>query len=529
MNQIEQLALEHQRKLTHTSEHVLDGRTLILASNRGAVEFRQAENGELEGSRGTGGLVTAISAISRLAKPVWVAAAMNDADRLKAQEAEDGLISWQSEDTEFDLRFVTPSEDDYQGYYNEIANPLLWFLQHSMWDAPRTPNITAEVWKAWGAYERVNQLFADTIIAEIERKGQPAVVLLQDYHLYLVASQLRRRVAPETLITLFVHIPWPSPDYWALLPTPMRQSILRSCCALDVIGFHTKGYQRNFLDTVRAYVPEASIDYVNGAVTLDGHTVRARTYPISIDVPALLQMSEASLVVRDYRYRLRGRLGDQTIIRVDRIEPSKNIVRGFQAFDDLLKHHPEHRGRVKFLAFLVPSRLGVDEYARYLEEIMVKVGWINTRYGTPEWQPVELFIGDDYERGIAAMQLYDVLLVNPIVDGMNLVAKEGPTVNATGGVLILSEGAGAFDQLGSAALVVSPTDIVGTAHALHEALSMRLTERYRRSAILKRLIAEEDISQWLFYQLDDLQALIDGEQLSASDKRVPADVIAVGE
>jgi trehalose 6-phosphate synthase len=531
MNQIEQLASEHQRKLASTSEHVLSDRTLILASNRGAVEFRQNENGEFEGSRGTGGLVTAISAISRLAKPVWVAAAMTDADRLKAQEVEDGLITWQSEDTQFDLRFVTPEASDYQGYYNEIANPLLWFLQHSMWDAPRTPNITSDVWEAWGAYERVNQLFADTILAEIERKGQPAVVLLQDYHLYLVASSLRPRVAPGTLLTLFVHIPWPGADYWTLLPTSMRQSILRSCCALDILGFHTKGYQRNFLDTCRANLPEAVIDYRGGTVTLDGHTLQARVYPISIDVPALLQLAETSPIVRDYRYRLRGRLGDQTIIRVDRIEPSKNIVRGFQAFDELLKQHPEHRGRVKFLSFLVPSRLGVDEYARYLEEIMVTVGWINTRYGTPEWQPVELFIGDDYERGIAAMQLYDVLLVNPISDGMNLVAKEGPTVNATGGVLILSDSAGAFDQLGSAAVVVSQTDIVGTAHALHDALTMRLTERYRRSAILKRMIAEEDISQWLYHQLEDLQALMEhgNTEQHAVDDNIGAGMIGVGE
>lgn len=509
MSQLEQLAHEHQRQLTDASTRVLDGRLLVLASNRGPVEYRQTEHGEWEGARGTGGLVTAISAISRYATPVWIAAALGEGDRRKAEASDDGVIAWHTDDAQFELRFVAPNADDYNGYYNEIANPLLWFLQHSMWDAPRTPNITANVWNAWSAYERVNELFADTIAHEVRRRERPGVVLLQDYHLYLVADKLRRRVPPNTLLTLFVHIPWPGPDYWALLPTAMRQAILRSCCALDVIGFHTKNYQRNFLDTVRANIPEAQIDYTDNAVTLDGHTVWARSYPIGIDVPALLHMAETSPAVRDYRYRLRGRLGDQTIVRVDRIEPSKNIVRGFQAFDELLQQHPEHRGRVKFLAFLVPSRLGVDEYARYLEEIMVTVGWINTRYGTPEWQPVELFIGDDYERGIAAMQLYDVLLVNPIADGMNLVAKEGPTVNATGGVLVLGEGAGAIEQLGAAALVVTPTDIVGTAQALHDALNMRLTERYRRAAHLKRLIAEEDIAQWLLHQLHDLEALMD--------------------
>ncbi len=508
MGQLEQLAQEHQRQLTEWSTRVLDGRTLVLASNRGPVEYRQTNQGEFEGSRGTGGLVTAISAISRYATPIWIAAALNDADRRKAEESPDGLIQWQAEDAQFDLEFVTPTEADYNGYYNEIANPLLWFLQHTMWDAPRTPNITASVWEAWGAYERVNELFADSILDAITRRERPAVVLLQDYHLYLVAKFLRPRIPPGTLLTLFLHIPWPGPDYWTLLPSGMRDAILRSCCKLDILGFHTINYQRNFLDTVRANVTEARINYEQGTVTLDGHTMHARVYPIGIDVPALVHMAETSPVVRDYRYRLRGRLGDQTIMRVDRIEPSKNIVRGFQAFDELLKQHPEHRGRVKFLAFLVPSRLGVDEYARYLEEIMITVGWINTRYGTPEWQPVELFIGDDYERAIAGMQLYDVLMVNPISDGMNLVAKEGPTVNATGGVLVLAESAGAYDQLRSAAVAVSQTDIVGQANALHDALTMRLTERYRRAGLLKRLIAEEDITQWLLHQLHDLEALI---------------------
>jgi trehalose 6-phosphate synthase len=182
-------------------------------------------------------------------------------------------------------------------------------------------------------------------------------------------------------------------------------------------------------------------------------------------------------------------------------------VRGFQAFEQLLMDHPEHHGRVKFLALLVPSRLGVEEYGRYLEEIMVTVGWINTRYGTGEWQPVELFVGEDYERAIAAMQLYDVLLVNPILDGMNLVSKEGPAVNTLGGVLVLSEGAGSAEQLQHAALVVTPTDIVGTAEALHQALVMPLGERFRRANELKLAVAKEDIAMWLCHQFEDFRQL----------------------
>ena len=509
----ETLALRHHEKLQDLCSELLGERTLILASNRGPVEFTALDGDRFASVRGTGGLVTAMSAASWFAAPIWIAAAMGEGDRARAAAAGDGLIAYEDE-TRYKLCFVVPPPEDYEQYYNTIANPLLWFLQHSMWDAPRTPNITPEIWEAWSAYERVNQIFADAIVKEVERAEHPAIVMLQDYHLYLVAGQLRGRLDRSALVSLFLHIPWPGSDYLALLPHAMRDGILRSCCALDVIGFHANRYRRNFLNSCRAYVPDAAVDYNAYTVTLDGHTVHARIYPISIDVPALQAQAETSTTVRDHRHRLRSHTGDQTIVRVDRIEPSKNIVRGFQAFELLLEQHPEHRGRVKCLAFLVPSRLGVEEYSRYLEEIMVTVGWINTRYGTGDWQPVELFVGEDYERAIAAMQLYDVLLVNPLIDGMNLVAKEGPTVNDIGGVLVLSEGAGAAEQLQHAALTVSPTDIVGTADALHEALMMPLGERYRRANDLKAAIAEEDIAMWLYHQFDDFRTLI-------SDRRKP--------
>jgi trehalose 6-phosphate synthase len=500
----------HQEALSALSERLLADRPLLIASNRGPVEYRRNEAGQLESSRGSGGLVTAVSSISRFATPTWIAAAMSEADR--EQAAQERATFYDTEDAQFCLRFVTPDAEDYRRYYSEIANPLLWFLQHYMWDAPRTPNITHDVWDAWAAYDRVNAIFADAIADEANRSEKPPLVLLQDYHLYLVAAKLRPRVAPGAFLSLFVHIPWPGPDYWALLPHRMRDEILRSCCALDVIGFQTNRFRRAFLNTCLAYLPEASVGYAENAVTLNGHTVHAQVYPISIDVPAIEALAEESATVRDYRYRLRGRLGDQTIVRIDRVEPSKNIVRGFQAFDLLLREHPEYRGRVKFLAFLVPSRLSVEEYGRYLEEIMITVGWINTRYGTGEWQPIELIVGDDYERGVAAMQLYDVLLVNPTIDGMNLVAKEGVTVNPVGGVLILSEGAGAAEQLGAAALTVSPTDIVGTAEALHQALSMPLAERYRRAAELKQIVADNDIAMWLYHQFEDIQHILGGHQ-----------------
>jgi trehalose 6-phosphate synthase len=516
-------ALDNKTELQILSEQILAQRTLILCSNRGPVEFSMLENGEWDAVRGAGGLVTAMSAASKFATPTWIAAAMGEGDRARAAAAGDARIDYETPDANYHLRFVVPPADDYHQYYNVIANPLLWFLQHSMWDAPRTPSITPEIWEAWGAYERVNQLFADAIIQEVERSPSPAIIMLQDYHLYLVAERLRGKIGKDSMVTLFIHIPWPGSDYLALLPAAMRESILRSCCALDIIGFQTRRFLRNFLNSCRAFLPGAIVDYEKDSVTVDGQTVYAHVYPISIDVDTLEAQAETSPTIRDHRYRLRGHAGDQTIVRVDRIEPSKNIVRGFQAFELLLQKHPEHRGRVKFLSFLVPSRLGVEEYGRYLEEIMVTVGWINMRYGDGEWQPVELFVGEDYERAIAAMQLYDVLLVNPISDGMNLVAKEGPTVNSVGGVLILSEGAGAVEQLQEAALVVSPTDIVGTAEALDQALNMPLGERYQRTNELKHLVAEEDITKWLWHQFDDIRALLTTDVKKPRSKRSSPD------
>ena len=505
MDDTQRVLAEHQAALQHTVGRLLEHHALIVASNRGPVEFTRSESGEFTATRGAGGLVTAMSAVTRYAKLCWIAAANSAGDRARVAEAGDAPIVFNGT-AEFDLRFVTPTPDDYRQYYNVIANPLLWFLQHNMWDSPRTPNITPDVWEAWQAYERVNQQFADAIIAQ--SRDQHPLVLLQDYHLYLVPRMLRQALGQRALLSLFVHIPWPGPDYWGLLPTAMRDAILRSCCTLDVMGFHTRRYCNNFLNTCQTYLPDAAIGYLDYTIRLDGHTTHIRPYPISIDVGSLQEQADTSPVVRDHRYRLRGRLGDQTIMRIDRAEPSKNIVRGFHAFELLLKEHPEHRGRVKFLAFLVPSRLGVEEYQRYLEEIMITVGWINTRYGTSDWQPVELLVGDDYERAIAAMQLYDVLLVNAITDGMNLVAKEGPTVNTVGGVLILSEGTGASEQLRSAALTVTASDIVGTAEALHTALTMPLGERFRRANHLKQMITENDIVMWLLQQFHDIEELL---------------------
>jgi trehalose 6-phosphate synthase len=505
---------ENRSRLDSIVQELLPDRKLIIASNRGPVEYHwNEENSTLEARRGAGGVVTAVSAASKYTNPVWIACALTDGDRKLASQTAGGCADWSEGDQRYRLKFIVPEKKEFDDYYGVISNPLLWFLQHYMWDAPRTPNITRETRKAWLSYASVNARMAEAIADEVGQGDQDTIVMLHDYHLYLCAGMLRERLSRNALITHFIHIPWTGPGYWGLLPAEFRERIFKSLCSCDILGFQTALYARNFLGTCAELLPGAKIDAAESTVSLDGHTVRVRVYPISIDVRALIDLAE-SVEVREHRQRLRARCGDNTIVRIDRVEPSKNIVRGFKAFEQLLEDYPEYRGRVKFLAFLVPSRLSVEEYKNYIEEIMVSAGWINTRFSDGMWQPIELFVGENYPRAIAAMQLYDVLLVNPLIDGMNLVAKEGATVNQNNGVIVLSEGAGAAEQLGEGALVVSPADIIGTAEALHRGLEMSLQERHRRAEWLKKSVTAEDIAMWLYHQLDDIREILGNRAIS---------------
>ncbi len=507
---IDQLLTQHQEQLLALSERVLDGRTLIIASNRGPVTFRVTPDGDVEGQPGAGGVVTAMSAISNYANPIWVASAMTEGDRQRAQETEGQHIQWSTGDYRYRLHFVVVPRRTYEMYYGMIANPLLWFLQHYMWDAPRTPTITAEVWDAWHqGYEAANQAFAETIVEEIGWTQDPPLIMLHDYHLYLCPGYLRSKLADDAILHQFLHIPWPGPDYWAMLPEEMRCSIFSSLCDNDILGFHTRSYALNFLRTCETFLPGADVDYGEYRVTLkeNKHTTWVRHYPISIDVADLRKLAESDEVA-GYVDMLQAHTGEMTIVRTDRAEPSKNIVRGFKAFRILLERYPEYHGRIKFLAFLVPSRTEVEQYQRYLDEISGAAMWINAEYGTGDWEPVELFMGGNYPRAIAGMKLYDVLLVNPIIDGMNLVSKEGPMVNERDGVLVLSEGAGSHEQLGELLgdkLTPSPYDIVGTAQAMHLALQMKSQQRKELAKRLQRKIAEEDLTMWLTAQLEDIQ------------------------
>lgn len=485
-------------------------RALVIAANRAPVTFELDEEGTLDFRRGGGGLVTALIGLCRQAEATWIACAQTEGDAAWGE----GEVPLADGDSSVRVRFLTPAPPAYAGYYNVIANPLLWFLQHSMWDVPSAPVINRATWEAWEeGYVAVNSLFAQAIAEGTQRAALPTLVMLQDYHLYLAARSLRERLSPQEApaVLHFVHIPWPGPHYWRILPPAMRQAILDGLCGVDLLGFQTEEDSLNFIRTCQYHLPQAEVQYGRRRVLYQDHATYVRDFPIGIDVEALKEQAE-SPEVGIYRTEIEEIVRDlQLILRVDRIEPSKNIVRGFQAFEELLELHPEHRGRVKFLALLVPSRMGVEEYQDYLDEIMAVAGRINATYGATsgrgDWEPVRLLVGDNYPRAVAALQLYDVLLVNSVADGMNLVAKEGPVVNRRHGVLILSEGTGARQQLGPGATVISPCDVYATAEAMHQGLTMSAQKREEQATRLRWLAEQEDIRAWLCRQLETVRDL----------------------
>lgn len=481
--------------------NLLAQRNLILASNRGPVTLRRDEHGDLDYQRGSGGLVTALIGVLQHAEARWIACAQTEQERVWGQ----GLVPLGDSEEKIWMHFVTPSEESYEGYYGVIANPLLWFLQHSMWSIFREPTINQTIWRHWEeGYVAVNRLFAEEISRQIKSSSQPSLVMLQDYHLYLAPQLIRYKFRPKGKYTLahFVHIPWPGAEDWAFLPTTMRRAILEGLCAVDLLGFQTHEDGLNFIRTCESHLPRCRVNYRQGKVWFRNHATYIRDFPISIDVTGLKQFSETEEVAF-YREQLLQLHGDwQIMLRIDRIEPSKNIVRGFQAFDELLELHPEHRGKVKFLALLVPSRLDVTEYGSYLDEVMGIAGRVNAKYGGNDWEPIRVLVEENYPRAVAGLQIYDVLLVNSIADGMNLVAKEGPIVNRRDGVLVLSERTGAYQQLEPGVLVVSPLDVYGTAKAMHEALTMPAEQRHERAEDLRSLIEGHDIVDWLNQQLN---------------------------
>ena len=523
-----------RRVAQHLDTLLADGQRLVVASNRGPLTFRHGRGGDWRAKRGSGGLVTALAEVGRLAPVTWVSAAMDQADRdaaaLLAEDGSDGsaghggldgaadsgqraalLASIEEQLPGQDLRLVMRNiaADAWKQHYSTIANPFLWFMQHQLYTLPYEPTVDQQLVDAWqDGYRAVNAAFAETILHETRNDARP-VVLLQDYHLYLAARYVRER-RPDALLLHFNHIPWPSVDSWLVLPQALRRSICEGLLANDVCGLQTDRYARNFLETVDAFVRDARVDPAGRHVRWRGRTIWVRAYPISIDPDALAAFARSPEVAKRRR-QLSERLDrvgrPRLIVRVDRLEPSKNVLRGFLAFEALLKRRPDLSRKVRFLAVQSVSRENVPEYARYAAAVREVVARINGM-ADPDQAPVWLLDGSEYALAIAALQLADVVLVNPVVDGMNLVAKEATIVSQA--TLVLSETAGAAEQLAANSLMVSAADVYGTSQMLERGLDMPPEERAANLRNLRASVRQEDLAWWLARQLRDLAAIASG-------------------
>ena len=497
---------------------------VVLLSHRGPASFSRTPSG-IAVKRGAGGLVTALMGLAEhLDDAVWVCAAASEVDAAVAAEHEGHSVEISfsphprvvDEDTTtsgptLNVRYVEVDAERHEAFYTQIANPLLWFVQHGLYGLAADPQITAETHAAYAnGYVSVNRQFAEAVAEEVERRGGHALVMVQDYHFYLVGDLVRRR-CPDAVISHFVHIPWPSPDNWRVLPPAMRDELLRGLLGCDVVAFHTRRFARNFL-ACAAETLGLPIDMRSMTVQVGDRRVAARAYPISVDIEAVEKLA-ASDEAAECRATLEAlHLGDgkQLIVRVDRTDPSKNIVRGFRAFGQLLDDHPELRGKVTFLASLMPSRQDVPEYADYLAQVGAIVAEINARHHAEGWQPIDLRLQEDMAFALAAYELADVLVVNAVNDGMNLVAKEAVLVNQRHGVLLLSENTGAHDELGEWAITLHPFDIQQQADAMLEAMAMPVAERQRRLQAAADAVRGNDVERWLRSQLTDIAALLAG-------------------
>ena len=473
---------------------------LVLVSNRGPVTF-DADGNTV---RGSGGLVTALTGLASHRDAIWIASAMNEYDAaVSLANGGHALAVRSPAGGEYQVRLVISDPEAYDRFYNVFANPMLWFIQHYLWDLSNAPDIRREEIEAFEfGYNVVNEDLARAVVEEIEDASEP-VVMVHDYHLYTLPD-LVRRARPDVFLHHFIHIPWTQPDAWRVLPNRIREEIFTGLLANDIIGFHTRSYRLNFLQCCRDLM-DLEVDFGAGVVKMGEREVWVRAYPLPIDHRATRQLAKSERVAH-FERELLLRRRDFLILRVDRADLSKNVLRGFSAFDLFLEQHPEFIERVTFMAQLMPSRTDVPQYAEYLERIEALVAVVNHRHGTPDWMPIQLKLRDDLDEAIASYKHYDVLLVNAMFDGMNLVAKEGPLVNEREGVSILSENTGAHEELGKWALSVNPFDIQELANSIYAALTMDPRERRRRAEGLTEIVTSRDPGDWIDEQLADIRA-----------------------
>ncbi|HXS64767.1 MAG TPA: trehalose-6-phosphate synthase [Streptosporangiaceae bacterium] len=490
-------------------------RRILVASNRGPVSFSRDEDGQLTAKRGGGGVVSGLSSVASSEDMLWVCAALSEADRAAARESPGGLFDLDGHAGGSAVQMLDIAPATFSRAYNTVANSVLWFIHHMLYDTPNRPQFGFAFERDWDAYRQYNQAFAQALAADAGSAQSRAVI--QDYHLTL-APRMLRKLAPRTRIAHFSHTPWAPVDYYRLLPDSVGAEVLDGILGADHAGFLCQRWADAFMDCCEQILG-AEVDrggfggtvppgqHSRQQVSHEGHVTGIGIHPLGVDAGELTDRASQSDVELAMA-SLTEVIGDRKlIVRVDRTELSKNIVRGLAAFRELLLTRPHWRGRVMMLSLAYPSRHDLPEYREYTATVQRLAGAIDDEFGSPDWTPVLLQTDDDYPRSLAGFRLADVLLVNPIRDGMNLVAKEGPILSDRSCALVLSREAGAAAELSADALMINPFDVAETATALDEALMMSEEERIARCRSLAAAASAVPPSAWFASQL----AALDGQ------------------
>jgi trehalose 6-phosphate synthase len=454
-------------------------------------------------------MVSGLSAAAEETPMVWVCAALSDADREAASASPSGLLDASDTGGGAAVRMLSIPPDVFDSAYNRVANATLWFVHHMLYDTPKKPSFGPAFAAEWEAFRHYNRMFATALAGAAElADGARTRAVIQDYHLCLAPRMLAERV-PGMPIAHFSHTPWAPPEYYRLLPWDVGREVLAGVLGADHAGFLSQRWADAFMDCCEALLG-AKVDRDRREVSYAGHMTSIGVHALGVDA-AHLRTRAAEPDVTDKMAALAAATGGRRlIVRVDRTELSKNIVRGLEAYRELLRAHPEWRGNVVHLAFAYPSREDLPEYREYTATVQQLAAEIGSEFATPGWDPVVLEVNDDYPRSLAALRLADVVLVNPIRDGMNLVAKEAPILSDRGCAVVLSTEAGAAAELGRYALLVNPFDVTQTMQALHEALMMTDDERANRCSALAAAAAAAPPARWLAQQLDALDRLAVG-------------------
>jgi trehalose 6-phosphate synthase len=471
------------------------GSPLLVASNRGPLTIVATEDDDDEVRRGSGGLVSGMqAAIAATADAVWVCAAMNDRERALARRVPDGRIAEMPQVAkalggDFDVRMLPLDAQTFRNAYNGIANSTLWFVLHRLYSLPTEPVFDTQWWRQWASYERFNRAFAEALAAAA---APNASVMVQDYHLFLVPKMLRD-LRPDLKIGHFTHTSWVSPEHFRTLPDTVALAIIEGMLGADVLGFHTERWAQLFRDT---------------AETVAG--VRPDTvqvFPLGTDSEEMHKIAGRRNVDSELRV-LEGLVGDRLLIgRVDRVELSKNVYRGLLAYRELLRHHPEWRGRVVHAVYDNPSREDLPAYREYTARVERLASDVDDEFRTDDWTPLIFEIGSDYPAALAVMRRSDVVFVNSVRDGMNLVVLEVLVLSERHPAVVISNDTGVAEVLGADALTVNPFDVSAAGEALHEALVMASDERAARAARMREAAVRLPPQEWFQAQLDAVGAV----------------------